>query len=226
MPLWRIQTSLQSKSGLAADQFVNNLYVDGPEQNGSSHAELVAAAKAFYDAIPPGSAVAVRDFLSPEIATNGHVTRIYRMQDAKPRVPVREESWNLSAAIAGTPYPGEVAMCLSFEAAKVSGQSQARRRGRIYVGPLSQSAGGAVNSVMRPGGIFATCLRNAAKQFKTAVNTSGFVWVVYSPTTGPTSRAAVANVWTDDAFDTQRRRGAKATAKTKESVGGQIALAA
>lgn len=119
-----------------------------------------------------------------------------------------------------------MACCLSFEATKQSGLNAARRRGRIYIGPLNTTTGiGDANNTQRPSPTFAATLRNAAKAFRSAVNNSGYVWVVHSPTGGPTSRAAVASIWTDDAFDTQRRRGAAPKAKVRETI-AQIALAA
>jgi hypothetical protein len=214
------------RSALAEDLVVNSLYVEGPPINGSAAAELALAMRAFYNGQAAGQASSVRSYLGPSIAQNGHVTKVYRMEDPKPRVPIHTEAWNFSVAPGGSPIPTEVAVCLSFKAAPAAGQIAARRRGRIYIGPLNNSVvSDAGEGIARPMVAFLTDLRAAAQAFKATVNASGYVWVVHSPTTGPAARFPVTELWTDNAFDTQRRRGEKATLKNPAAV-PQISLAA
>lgn len=99
-------------------------------------------------------------------------------------------------------------MVLSFQADKVSGLPQARRRGRVYFGPL----GGAAEASGRPG----TTLLSAVVAFGAALlsesNLADWTWVVYS--TVNNGGAPVTNGWVDNSFDTQRRRGLEWTART------------
>lgn len=90
---------------------------------------------------------------------------------------------------------------------------QARRRGRIYLGPFGQTVLGttAVTSD-RPLAAAVTAIANAATALATATAGAVVPWVIYSPTNG--SGAVVTDGWVDNAFDTQRRRGVAATSRT------------
>lgn len=215
--LLRIQSALKGKSGLPTDQFVNNLYVETlSEWDTSMASDFAGAIRNFFEDVPAGGGTAnIRSRLSPTIDQNGHSVKIYRMEDATPRVPLDEWTWNMTAAPAGTALPSEVAMCLSFSAARTSGVNMARRRGRIFIGPLNTTAQTPdAFGNPRPTAAFAADLRLAGQAFAVDMNGSirTGVHVIHSPTTGPAARFPVADYWTDDAFDTQRRRGAERTA--------------
>jgi len=106
---------------------------------------------------------------------------------------------------------------LSFQGERTSGQSQARRRGRVYLGPFGSSAGdttsGRPSSGLR-GGII-TAAAAFGVQSQAAIE---WVWGVIS-TAGPSmSFSEVKDGWVDDAWDTQRRRGEGATLRTTFTV--------
>lgn len=130
--------------------------------------------------------------------------------------------------------PAEVAVCLSVRNTTDVGEPRARRTGRIYFGPLNDAATtDTPHVVARPHVTLLADLRIAADKLKDDALANGGEWCVYSRpyggrgpverpgrTTLPAlpARGAAAHVinqvWTDDAFDTQRRRGERATAKT------------
>lgn len=102
---------------------------------------------------------------------------------------------------AGGAGPAEVALCLSYYA----GANQPRTRGRIYLGPF---ASGVMDE--RPPAV----LRNAVLAFASDISGAGGVdalWQQVSKTTG--ARSDVTNWWVDNAWDTQRRRGAAPTGR-------------
>ena len=137
------------------------------------------------------------------IRQNNHIFKAYDMLDPEPRAPRLEGTWNFTTAPASDPLPPEVAMCLSFQAPKVSGVPQARRRGRVYIGPLRSI----VSSGGRPSSSAITTLRDAGEALRAAgvASAGDWNWAVYSTVLGGT--ADVTSGWVDDEFDTQRRRG-------------------
>jgi len=141
---------------------------------------------------------------------NGHIIKMYDIADPKPRAPVYETTFGLSSSPSGNSLPAEVALCLSFQGERQSGVSQARRRGRVYIGPLDvagsdadgRPTSGLVNAVVDMGeSLWADS--NAATDWS---------WVVYSRVDEDV--VAIDNGWVDNSFDTQRRRGLDPTSRT------------
>lgn len=161
-----------------------------------------AAIKAFYDAISTS-------MLPDTISQTGHVIKYVLRGQPQPNYPQLEQTFSLAAAPTTSSLPSEVAICLSFQGERVGGQPQARRQGRIYIGPLRTT----VNVSGRPGSAFRATMASAAANFKDAIEAiPDASWVVYS--TVNQSSTVVTNGWIDDAFDTQRRRGVERTART------------
>lgn len=150
-------------------------------------------------------------YYSTFVAQNNHEVKLYDMSDATPRVPVSITNWNLTSAPSNPPLPSELACCLSFQAPPASGQPQARRRGRIFIGPLHTSTN---DSGGRPVASMRVAIAAAAAACKTAVaaNGVGTWWVAYSQIGG--TAIPVTNGWIDNEFDTQRRREQGYTTRT------------
>lgn len=92
---------------------------------------------------------------------------------------------------------------MSYEGEKVSGQKQARRRNRVYLGPFR---GAVLGLDGRPTPTLVTNVKNAGAGLKAASDASvNWEWVVYSNT--DKQIMAPKHLWVDDAWDTQRRRG-------------------
>jgi hypothetical protein len=143
---------------------------------------------------------------------NGPGSRLkqYDLADPKPRIPHSDTPIVLTNVDSGM-LPAEVAVCLSYQAAPESGVPQARKRGRIYFGPITDGRDQVEASVDdRPNTGLTTALREAAVRL-IGFNTGTLYWCVYSSLSGPSG--PVIGGWTDNAFDTQRRRGAKATVR-------------
>lgn len=137
--------------------------------------------------------------------------QVYQIEDTPPRAPVAERTITLPQPIgSSTIMPAEVALACSFQGTRVSGQPQSRRRGRIFLGPLR--APGSNGSAIPP----AVMIGDVAGQFnemKAASDASlDYQWRIWSPTDG--ASVLVDNGWVDNAWDTQRRRGPRATSRT------------
>lgn len=200
MPNYEIQTTLNMVSNVPAD-FVQNVWSVIADSD-ADVADAGVAIRAWY--------TANIGKLSNLVASTNHRMKFFRRADPIPRQPFEDFTWNLVGSMGTTPLPPEVAICTSFQGAPTSGVNQARRRGRIYLGPLAQTTMGTDGRVSSA---TVTQLVAAAQTLLTASDTAlNWSWSVYSPTSG--GGVIVDNGWIDNEFDTQRRRGRKPTTRT------------
>jgi hypothetical protein len=189
-----VQVTLQGISGLSHDRYVNILHFDGDQWNASLADELWAK----YD-----------NFLlygAGNLATGTlHSIRCYE-PGLNPEGPYFQKHYALSSART-TGGPSEVAICLSYSTADDPDRSTPRRRGRIYLGPLSTTQ---VGSVRPTGALMAQVVAfgQAIAQVGTASNVT---WMMKSSVDN--SYHKIESVWCDDSWDTQRRRGLKPTTR-------------
>lgn len=163
-------------------------------------AGIVTRLNAFYNAIDA--------HLSPVLVPSSLRYRFYHMEDPEPRVPFYDvPGAGLTLGSAGTAE--ESSVCLSYQAAPASGDPQARRRGRIYIGPLASTAitNGTSSAFSQISGTVRADLAAAAAIL--ADQSEPHQWAVYS-TVDNVARQIVGG-WIDNAVDTQRRRGRRAT---------------
>lgn len=184
------------------ENFVTNSWCFRLDASGGSGAVLTPILKAFYDSLV--------SYYSPVITQNGHEIKYSLLPGTPPNYPYDIDVFNLGAAPAGGMLPDEVAVCLSFQGLKAAGAPQARRRGRVYIGPLDTAA--ATNN--RPAAAFMTAMANAATTLKAAVEAVSVTsfWCIWSVADG--ASVIVEDGWIDNAFDTQRRRGVLPTSRT------------
>lgn len=203
------QVVLQAASGIPADNCTNSWNFYTPVALDPDDIDNIRdIIKDFYTKDWSGSGK-VADFFSKELSDTALI-KYYNMGDPKPRVPIRTDTFTLGRPPSGNALPSECALVFSFQAERESGQNQARRRNRIYLGPLNT---GAADSNGRPSSSFMALLAVAGSETLQASNASiTWQWRVYSPTTGNTH--LVDNGWIDNAFDTQRRRGVAPTTRT------------
>lgn len=212
MSIVRVQTTIHTVTNIAADFAVNRLHfqTDGTPPTSGQLDEIEDRVWDFYDStLSTGRRLGAA--FSSIVAQNGHEIEMYNMADPEPRVPIRSVVKNLSVSPTTVGYPAEVALVLSFQAIRISGTNQARRRNRIYFPFVNTSYGGNSGNQVRPSANFITDLVAAGDEVL-ARNTNGVVWVIRSETTGVT--APVDDGWVDNAFDSQRRRGPDSTSRT------------
>lgn len=165
----------------------------------------------FYNVLAPGETELVSHY-SPEL-TDQLLLKFYDLASPEPRAPIRTQGEVLTNMnTTGTALPSEVALCLSFQAVQISGQPQARRRGRLYLGPFVNS----IDTVAvdgSPGSQLIQTMVATGQRLLDASNSATWYWGIHSPTDGEVN--VVNNGWVDNAFDTQRRRGIAATVRTQ-----------
>jgi hypothetical protein len=135
--------------------------------------------------------------------------RVYDVSDPLPREP-QIITYPFPAS-GGTALPSEVAVCNSYFADR----NLPRQRGRIFIGPVTTAAMGSgspfpvrVKLEMRQS------LAEASKDLVELGAGAGFNWCVRSQAgVGVTTFSPITDGWVDDAFDTQRRRGEKASTR-------------
>lgn len=196
-----VQTTLWMDSGLPEDYAVNTWHINTTAVDpAAGMAAFFADLQTFYTSID--------NYLS-SLCEGTLAVRGYNMDDPTPRVPFFIDG--VALTVGTSSYPTEVAMCLSFQGARISGENQARRRGRIYLGPLSPTTGDGATG--RPTTTFRTdCLAAMDTLADDALADPTYAWVVWSEAAG--SGTVVTNGWVDNAFDTQRRRGLDPTVRT------------
>ena len=144
-------------------------------------------------------------YLSSNIDPAASRIKWFNLSDPSPRVALLDLPMVSFVNQGPSAFPPEVALTVSFQAAPLSGISQASRRNRVFIGPLATVSGDGKASASSLT-VFKDAFSNFASNSAAADHWS---WRVYSPTTGLDS--PVDNGWIDNAYDTQRRRGVEST---------------
>lgn len=200
MATYSVQFSVNTLDNVQANYATNTIHVTGSDL--SELDDAITDWGTFYNSFSSQFGNFVK-------TTDGLTWKAYDLADPQPRAPVREGARNLSPDNTGS-LPPEVALVLSFQAPKISGINQARRRNRIYLPFLKSSTNGTDG---RPTAGVISALVGAATTLLAASGTT-WDWVVYSPTIGSSSAEPVTDGWVDNEWDTQRRRGRPATSRS------------
>lgn len=218
--LMRAQVSIPLDSGIPEDAVMNVWHFDGDdseEDDAAYHSCVMDLLTDFYNAVD--GVIFGQNVASPA------TVKIYDMRDPTPRVPEFTGTIAIAPLASGIDLtlPNEVAICLSFQATPTSGVNQARRRGRVYLGPIHYAAAEMVGSQARPTAAARTAIADAAEAMLAGaplpVAVGSVKWAIYSPTTDLTGTVDdafndVVSGWVDNSFDTQRRRGGAPSSRT------------
>lgn len=171
--------------------------------------------KSFYNTVTSSTSIA--GYISPIVNRGASACTIkgYDLSDSEPRPPRLILPWTLGPNVATTGLPNEVAICSSYKADTLAGMSMARRRGRIFLGPLTSGAiqmattGNPV--IVNPSAIARIVERTEwlADQWNPL---SEAPWSVYSRVNN--AAYAIVEGWVNNEPDTQRRRQARETGRT------------
>lgn len=213
MALLRALIGIRRDTALPEDVSTNTLYFTTPGTSIIAESALInTRILSFFDSLASGQVQQVSRCMA-SVNQQGHFLKIYNMADAKPRVPVAEFD-HVWTGIGSTSLPEEVALALSFKGAVQSGLGAARRRGRIFMGPLASSCASIDGGRVRATQSVVDDLLKASTFLFGNPTASGIEWVVHSPTTGPTSSTPVASGWVDRTLDTIRSRGPATTGRS------------
>lgn len=213
---WRVQLVLQGATDLPEDRFVNALAFNQPGVQ-SAHSEFADDVQGVFNAFFNNTHTGATGPIVSHIAgwvTGGEI-RVYDLRQAPPREPeIRPLTVNFNAT---TGLPAEVALCSSLVAIR----NLPRQRGRFYFGPLANNAGvittGSATDDARPS---ATVIANlvAATEFLAGPHSllvgAGDDYLLAIISQVDQTIRCVTGGWVDNAFDTQRRRGAQANDRT------------
>lgn len=185
----------------------------------TSEADLVASwlVEFYNDSVPSGPTIAA--LLSTHIsrAADACTVEVYELDDPEPRVPVHIEPFTLGPATAGGNLPAEVALCASYQAPAEAGLPQARRRGRIFLGPFKATVATSTSGEpARPNASVLVTIAEACERLAGKEGLGGGGWSVYSRVND--TSVGVTNGWVNNEFDTQRRRQPSPTAREVWSI--------
>lgn len=210
MSVYKFQVTFPTDSAIPADYVTNTWHFENHVVGGipSDYDNVRDMLKDFYATTPAGGTSSVSSYMAGTLNSPA-VVKAYKLDDTPPRAPVYESTFAATFASTGG-MPAEVAMCLSFQAARASGSPQNRRRNRVYLGPLT---GSVCDTLGRPTSAFITAIQKSAQALKAAsIAATSWDWVVYSPFNN--AFYDVHDGWIDNAFDTQRRRGLDPTTRS------------
>lgn len=231
MAFWRALVQLQPDTALAEDVTVNTWHFesdradDGDTGTALDLDSMLSTLTAFYTAI---QSVLAGDFLTGTV-----LVRYYNMEEPEKRVPKREDTFAITPSTAN-PLPAENAIAVTCHGTFESGVPKARRRGRLYLGPITSAAVGVTAGRMHVLAATLTTVANAAAAAAGDQGVNNPRWAVFSRAAGqgvPVGQAIaneydysaaelaagyddVVGGWVDNAVDTQRRRGHRSTTRT------------
>lgn len=207
----RAQVTIPYSSGMPEDVVVNTFHflTAGTPMTGGEQAALSTAIEAFYNGENSGAGSSIANALAHTLSRVANAVNIdyFDLAEAEPRVPVGSSNFTLGAAGQASTGPTEVALCASYTAEAISGVPQARRRGRIYIGPFNLA-----HLFERPSLGLRERLGEAGTGLISASGVAGAPWCVYSRVGD--AFAQIISGWVDDEWDTMRSRGRRATTRT------------
>lgn len=230
-PTLRADVAFPMASGIPEDAVHNVWHFEVPDDDHEDAMTVITSIIEFFYNADPGAGASIAGHMAGLVlhATLEPTVTFYEIpEDPGPvGAPVGETEFSAFAPNdIIPPLPSEVAVCLSMHGS-LAGLSEsvpgapvgpagdthprARRRGRLFLGPLSQGAadttsGRPLAQFRENIGIVAASVRDSA-----GLAAAGVSWAVFSPTNWDT--VPVIGGWVDDAFDTQRRRGVAPTTR-------------
>lgn len=215
----RATVTIPHNTGLPEDAVINTWSWVGNAALGraTDATNITSALNTFYTAI--------KAYLGSTHAWNSAIVDFVDMQDARPRVPFATGALALGTlSSTNNDLPYETALCVSMRGALVSGLNRRRRRGRVYIGPLQIGAG---DNPQGPANAIVDTFATAAAGLLSATDADLAIYSPYThfgvpvgedikdydeiPSQLDDAFVPVEAVWVDNAWDTQRRRGVKAT---------------
>lgn len=226
VPTFRTVVTLHKKSGIEADSVQNVWHFIAPAGNPSTpqFGDMMNILKDFYDLLSTDLGGSLSSGVNPIFIEFTKLTAERPPPGIGLGPPIINGAvqW-LNPPPTATGYPEEVCTCVTLDGTTaldseggVTGpHPAARKRNRKYIGPLNAGTGSAGSPTyeVRPTVTWRSKLAQAVLDILiTKALTKGWSLTGFSPTLWQTFPPH--NLWVDDAFDTQRRRGEAATTHT------------
>lgn len=202
MTIYRAQVTFPGGSGDTSDIHVNTFHIE------SSNPDLtVGEAELWRDALQDMyESIAVTQAMKGYSTSLG-VVKIYDVATPPPNYPLFDLNVDTGEPKGTVVMPPEVALCISYANDSEVAVPRGRRRGRIYIGGVSNPGGQGRPS---ESGIMQTCITAFTGYVNSIYGGLGSP-VVWSPTAG--QGFPIERIWVDNEYDTQRRRGGKPTSR-------------
>lgn len=197
---------LPPSSGVPDDVVVNDfaMLVDD-----ASVGALTPVFEGFFNDVQP-SGTRLAGYISSLISRDDPVQVQYYVIDLATghlNSPVGVEEFDLDPAGTSESLPPEVALCTSFAAFTPPGTVPARARGRVYLGPFTETT----NVAGAPSDPLVLCVQEATKGLADQLIGLDSALGIWSRVDQEVR--GVVRGWVDNAWDTQRRRGRDATSR-------------
>ncbi len=206
-----VQAVFERASALPEDRVINSFTFiwDSTNLDKVTRGEAIRDALDDFYFLNTAGGSSIRAYLANTLKSLSY--RVYDSNDAQPRPALVLPSLDFTVPPAGNPLPAEVAVVASFFASR----NLPRNRGRVFRGPWSQLASNAPavgDFDTRPATLLITTIAQAMKRLRDHPLLVDIPWSVHS--VADSAAKGITAGWVDNAFDTQRRRGAKATSRT------------
>ncbi len=206
-----VQAVFERASALPEDRIINTFTFgyDAPAPIPAAIVDSIRDALDDFYFVNTAAGSSIRAYLANTLKSLSY--RTYNSLTAKPRAAMIRPSVKFTVPPVNNALPAEVAMVASFYSAR----NLPRQRGRVFLGPLSQLATNAPASTdidSRPATLLMTTVVQAMARLRDHPGLAEAPWSIYS-VTDQVHRPVTAG-WVDNAFDTQRRRGGKATTRS------------
>lgn len=226
--------TLPHRSGLVKDNpIMGFVFAAEADLDVAAMTNIETDLTAFFNHADATTTLSVATFIAPCISrtvapTFRHYNLDGHLNGSAHGSPVRTQPMALLAAgsAGAVPLPSEVAVCLSYNADYGAdaeflplSRPRARDRGRVFVGPLNDAAitedTADHRAKIQP--TFMDTLGAAGARLMARVSGGDGSWSVWSRKNAAVKN--IVNVSVDNAFDTQRRRGEKASLRNNYTVG-------
>lgn len=202
MGILRCQYEFRHVSGLPEDSATMTLHV-GNGGVGDPYSDVAAV---MFNLIEGGTGYdGLGALISNSHSSGDLVVRVYDRADPEPRAPRATIEGTFDPA-SSEGMPPQVALCVSFEGSRVSGEPQSRRRGRFYLPWIEQTA----NVDGRPSETYLEGIKDTIAPWGGELldldEYQVGVWSTVDEQFVPAVRFYIDNSW-----DIQRRRGLRPT---------------
>lgn len=185
-----------------------------PDNDPERLSDICDALGTFYNRTDTVSEVHLGTFISPVVDRSLCWVDVYDVSSLPSGPPIYSKPIIIGSSGSTTSLPLEVALVQSFQGDKTGSMPQARRRGRNYLGPFNTLAIATVAGLPRPNEDLILTVQGAAQWLCSYVVEENIAqWCVWSRSSN--LFVPITNGWINNEWDTQRRREADETDRTR-----------